>query len=85
MKFYVNSTRYGYKATNIMARYPHISHCWEEEIVEEVCNTKIIRHRLAVNLDTAADVLRFTTEVDNDIIVQNFENPEIEIYDDYRE
>lgn len=85
MKFYVNSTKYGYDATNIMLQYPHISHCWKEEIVEEVCNTKIIRYRLVVNFDTVADVLRFTTEVNNEIIVQNFEIPEIEIYDDYRE
>lgn len=85
MKFYVNSTKYGSDATNIMLQYPHISHCWKEEVVEEVCNTKIIRYRLAVNLDTVADVLRFTTEVNNEIIIQNFEIPEIEIYDDYRE
>lgn len=85
MKFYVNSTKYGSDATNIMLQYPRTSHCWKEEVVEEVCNTKIIRYRLVVNFDTVADVLRFTTEVNNEIIVQNFKIPEIEIYDDYRE
>lgn len=85
MKFYVDSTKYGYDATDIMLQYPHISHCWKEEIVEEVYNKKIIRYRLAVNLDTAADVLRFATEVNNEIIIQDFKIPEIEIYDGYRE
>ena len=85
MKFYVNSTKYGSDATDIMLQYPHISHCRKEEIVEEVYNKKIIRCRLAVNLDTTADILRFITEVNNEIIVQNFKIPEIEIYDDYRE
>lgn len=40
MKFYVKSTKYGYNTTNIMWRYPHISHCWKEEVVEETCNKK---------------------------------------------
>lgn len=85
MKFYVKSTKYGYDATNIMWRYPNISHCWKEEIIEEVYNKKIARYRLVVNLDTAADILKFTTEVNNEVIIQNFKIPEIEIYDDYRE
>lgn len=85
MKFYVKSTKYGYDATDIMLQYPHISHYWKEEIVEEAYNKKIIRYRLVVNLDTVVDVLRFTTEVNNEIIVQNFKIPEIEIYDGYRE
>ncbi len=85
MKFYVNSTKYGYDATNIMWRYPNISHCQKEEIIEDTYNKKIIRYRLVVNLDTIADILRFATEVNNEIIIQNFKIPEIEIYDDYRE
>lgn len=85
MKFYVKSIKYGYDATDIMLRYPHISHCWREKIVEDVYNKKIVQYRLCVNLNTVTDVLRFTTEVNNEIIVQNFKTPEIKIYDDYRE
>ena len=57
----------------------------KKEIVEEVANGKNIQYRLVVCLDTAEEILRFAREVQNEIIIQNFETPEIEIYDGYRE
>ncbi len=85
MKFYVKSTRYDYNVANILLAYPNISNYSKEEIVKEVDNGKNIQYRLTVYFDTAADILRFATEVKHEIIIQDFEMPEIEIYDDYRE
>lgn len=85
MKFYVNSTRYGYNVADILLIYPDISNYSKEEIVKEVKNGKNIQYRLTVCLNTAEDILRFIREVKNEVIIQNFETPEIEIYDGYRE
>lgn len=85
MEFYVNSTRYGHNVASILQTYPDISNYSKKEIVEEVANGKNIQYRLVVCLDTAEDILRFAREVQNEIIIQNFETPEIEIYDAYRE
>lgn len=85
MKFYVHSTRFGYNAANILPAYPNISNYSKEEIVKKADNGKNIQYRLAVCLDTAEDILRFMGEVKNEIIIQDFGTPEIEIYDSYRE
>lgn len=85
MKFYVNSTRYGHNIADILQTYPHISNYSKEEIVKEANNGKNIQYRLSVRLDTAKDILRFIREVNNEIVIRDFETPEIEIYDDYRE
>ena len=90
MLFYVGSVKYGYYgcADDILKAYPNITNCTTEEIE----TTSGIIRQLAVEINAAKDILRFSHEVEYDILIKCAADygikaivPSILIYDGYIE
>lgn len=89
MLFYVGSVKYGYYgcADDILKAYPNITN-WKTKEIETRYG---LDKQLMVELNTAEDIIRFTDEVEHEILIEGTlasseENiSSILIYDDYME